>query len=107
MALRNPTDEETKFIIRASLGTVFVFRHHPDEPEFLEEVISWKDILNIPRVTQDFLFLHTLIATEFLFPGSEATMNHLLFFEHLDQTEEETVRQYRDFLKFLLTLEGH
>ena len=47
-----------------------------------------------------------MVATEFLFPGSLPTINEFLFFEHLDNTDQETVEQYRDFLKFLIVLQG-
>src|SRR5215217_3853279 len=99
MAIRNPTDEETQRIIHVSLNTVRNFAHDPDDPLFLEEMISWTDILSILPVTPEFLYTNTLVATEFLFPGSQATMNEFLFFEHLEETDEETVEEYRDFLK--------
>ena len=102
MALRNPTEEETLKIIRGSLGAVVVFEHAVTDPRFLEEVISWKDILAIPPVTKVFLLTTTLAATLLVIPGSAASMNRKLFFRHLDQTEEETVGKYRELLKDLI-----
>lgn len=102
MALRNPTNEETQRIIHASVGAVFVFEHPPDDPRFLDEIISWKDILAIPPVTKTFLHTNTLVATMFVVPGSQPFLNRKRYFRHLDETEEETVREYRDFLQPLL-----
>lgn len=108
MPLRNPTDQETQRIIHASLRTVFTFEHDSDDPDFLTETITWQDILRIPPVTKQFLYTNTLVATEFLFPGAQSTMNEFLFFEHLDDpTLEETVQEYRDFLKFILVMMGN
>lgn len=105
MAIRNPTDEETQRIIRSSLGTVVAFEHKADDPDFLEEIVPWKDILAIPPVTKTFLHTHTLVTVVFEIPKSSASMNRKLFFKHLDQTEEETVEEYRDFLKDLILVE--
>jgi len=105
MAIRNPTDEEAQQIIHVSLVTVHVFEHAWDDPRFLEETIPWEEeILRIPPVTPEFLYTNTLVAIEFLFPGSQATMNEFLFFEHVEDTVEETVEEYRDFLKLLLVM---
>ena len=105
MALRNPTDEETQRIIRSSLGTVVAFEHEADDPAFLEEIVPWKDILAIPPVTKTFLHTHTLVTVVFEIPNSSASMNRKRFFRHLDETEEETVEEYRDFLKDLILVE--
>lgn len=105
MALRNPTDEETQRIIRSSLGMVVAFEHDAGDPLFLEEIVPWKDVLAIPPVTKTFLHTHTLVTVVFEIPRSSATMNRKLFFRHLDQTEAETVEEYRDFLKDLILVE--
>ena len=105
MALRNPTNEETQRIIRSSLLMVVPFEHQADDPGFLEEVVPWKDILEIPPVTKTFLHTHTLVTVVFEIPHSSATMNRKLFFRHLDKTESETVEEYRDFLKDLVLVE--
>jgi hypothetical protein len=105
MALRSPTDEETQKIIHSSVGVVFTFNHGPENSQFLDEVISWKDILNIPSVTKIFLHTTTLVATKFVIPGGAPAMSRKIFFRHLDQTEEETVEEYRDFLKDLIFVE--
>lgn len=106
MPLRNPTDEETQSIIHVSLSTLISFEHEPDEPEFLEEVIAWEaDVLAIPPVTKTYLHTHTLVATINVIPGSTPSLSRNLFFAHLDETADETVEQYRDFLRDLLLVE--
>jgi hypothetical protein len=104
MPLRNPTDDETQRIIHGSLGTIFVFEHEPDDPEFLQEIIRWTDILSIPPVNKTFLHMNTLVTTEVLFPGSRPVLHRTQFFRHLDETENETVEQYREFLQLRLFL---
>ncbi|HEV8580411.1 MAG TPA: hypothetical protein VGX68_15190 [Thermoanaerobaculia bacterium] len=104
MALRNPTDEEAQQIIHGSLSGIFAFKNEPDDPEFLKEIIRWKDILAIPPVTKTFLHMNTLVTTEVLLPGSLPTLNRKLFFKHLDETEQETVKKYRTFLQLRLVL---
>jgi hypothetical protein len=104
MALRNPTDDEAERIIHGSLSTIFVFKHKPGNPDFLKEVIRWKDILSIPPVNKTFLHMNTLVTAEVLLPGSRPVLNRKLFFRHLDETEKETVKKYRDFLQLRLFL---
>lgn len=104
MATRNPTDEETQKIIHKSLETVFIFKHKPDDPQFLKETIIWKDILEIPPVTKTFLRTNTLVATMSVVPNSEPTLPQKVYFKHLDNTKEETVKAYRDFLKTRIIL---
>lgn len=105
MAPRNPTDDEAQRIIHGSLNTIFVFKNEPDDPEFLKEIIRWKDILSIPPVNKTFLHMNTLVTAEVLFPGSRPTLNRTKFFKHLDETEKETVKKYREFLKLRLVLD--
>lgn len=104
MASRNPTDEETQKIIHISLSPVFVFEHKPDDPRFLQEVIVWKDILEIPPVTKTFLRTNTLVAAMAVVPNSEPTLPQKAYFKHLDETKQETVKSYRDFLKNRIVL---
>ena len=103
MALRGPTDDEAQQIIHGSLSGLFVFKNEPG-PEFLKETIRWKDILAIPPVTKTFLHMNTLVTAEVLLPGSLPTLNRKLFFRHLDETEQETVKKYQAFLKLRLVL---
>jgi hypothetical protein len=104
MPLRNPTNEETQRIIHASLNNVFVFEHDPDDPDFLSETISWEDILSIPPVTKTFIRTSTLVAAMQVIPGSHPTLAPKAFFKHLDDTKQETVKEYRDFLRPRLIL---
>ncbi len=105
MAIRNPTDSETQRIIHKAVGTVFTFEHEPEDEAFLEEVIRWKDILEIPPVTKMFLHMNTRVAIHFVIPEGAASLSRKLFFDHLDNTEEETVEEYRDFLRDLIIVE--
>ena len=107
MALRNPTNEETQEIIRRSLGVPVVFEHEPHDPRFLEEILRWTEILEMPRVTKTFLHTNTLVATMSVIPDSHPTLGQKVFFKHLRETERETVREYRDFLqpRLVLTVE--
>lgn len=104
MEIRNPTDEEAQQIIHGSLNNIFAFEHEPDEPGFLEEVIRWDDILAIPPVNKTFLRTNLLVAAEVLLPGSSPNIIRSIFFEHLDNTAQETVEEYREFLKIELIL---
>ncbi|MEA2564056.1 MAG: hypothetical protein QOH06_5560 [Acidobacteriota bacterium] len=104
MAARNPTNEETQRIIHKSLENVFVFKNGPGAPGFLQEVIIWKDILELPPVNKTFLRTNTLVATMSVVPNSDPTLPQKVYFKHLDDTEEETVKAYRDFLKTRITL---
>ncbi|HEX5760060.1 MAG TPA: hypothetical protein VF121_12790 [Thermoanaerobaculia bacterium] len=99
MPIRNPTNSETQKIIHKSLGIVFVFKNKPDDPAFLKEVILWKDILEIPPVTKTFLHTNTLVATMSVVPDSRPTLARKVYFRHLDETQQETVKAYRDFLQ--------
>lgn len=105
MPLRPPTEEEAEEVIFDSLGTVWEFEHEPGDPNFLEEIFSWTDILAIPPVNKTWLHTHTLVATYLLDPDHiRPSMNRNLFFDHVGNTDEETVSDYRQFLLEVLTI---
>ena len=85
-------------VIHSSLTTIWVFRHGHDQPEFLQENINWGDILEISEVTKSWLYTHTILTVRSEFPSLRGRMNEIKYWDHLDETEEETVQAYRDFL---------